>query len=283
MTEDNPLASCRILALDDHAIQVKIFQKILETNGYTQVTGISDPLQCLPLHHENPFDLVIVDLDMPNLNGFGVIQQLKEEAENDFLPIIVVTGSDEKQDMLRALKLGARDFVTRPVHREELVHRVNHLLRIRLAYKKVPTALRPRLARIDERALRMGRILVVEDDAAQRVIIEKLLKMGNYSDVSGLSDPGVLRSFMASQSAPFEVVILDLHLPGLSTREAIEVIHEMTPGKNKPYILAITSDDSNEVRWDAFRDGAVDILHKPLDREIFLARMDNLIELRLLV
>lgn len=282
MIDDPELAACRILALDDHTIQVKIFQKILETYGYPNVVGLSDPTQCLPLHQESPFDLVIVDLDMPGLDGFGVIAQLTDHAQNDFLPILVVTGSADRKDMLRALELGARDFISRPVHREELIHRATHLLQIRLAYKKIPTALRPGHARIDRQAIQQGRILLLEDDNPQRMIMERILKAGGYGDVSSPTDFAALPSFLASQTTPFELVILDLHLPEITTQEVIQHIIQSTPRKMKPYILAVSSDDSNDVRWDAFRDGVWDFVNKPLERDIFLARVGNLIELRLL-
>lgn len=271
-----------ILILDDHPIQVKIMMKTLENHGFTRVTGLSDPLECLSCYLRERPQLVIVDLDMPGMDGHHVMTRLLEEAGGEFLPFLVVTASQAKEDLLRAYRCGARDFISRPVHREELILRVLNLLAVQQAFRRLPAALRQPGGRVARETLLQGTILVVEDDPLQNRMFDKMLQKGGFTRVLGVRSPGQLPQVLAALHGGADVVVLDLRLGEGETDAMITTLLDTDPA-HRPAILAITALEDNERRWNAFRLGVRDFLPKPFDWEVLVAKVANLMELRMLV
>jgi putative two-component system response regulator len=126
------LRAMRLLAVDDNEQNLELVEQLLEEAGYTNVIGTRDP-QAVPdlCASWNP-DLVLLDLHMPGLTGYqllAVIRPLLEEPES--LPVLVLTADITPEARHRALSLGARDFVNKPIDETELLLRVHNLLQVR--------------------------------------------------------------------------------------------------------------------------------------------------------
>lgn len=127
----------RILIVDDEPANLKLLDKMLGTQGFTNLVLIQDPREVLDRYREARTDLILLDINMPHLDGFGVIAQLR--ALNDPLlpPIIILTAQHGRENLLRALENGASDFIGKPFDRAEMTMRVRNLLDAHLAHRLV--------------------------------------------------------------------------------------------------------------------------------------------------
>jgi signal transduction histidine kinase len=126
------LQDAGVLIVDDEPANLTLLRKILSGAGYKRILETTEPRKVLPLVLEGQVDIILLDLQMPLLDGFGVLDQLKEAVESDeFLPVLVLTADATPKTKLRALSNGAHDFLTKPFDQPEVVQRVGNLLRTR--------------------------------------------------------------------------------------------------------------------------------------------------------
>jgi putative two-component system response regulator len=133
----------RILVVDDERVNVVLLERILEQDGYTNVRSTTRSDQAVALYEEFEPDLVLLDLHMPGLDGFAVMERLGDRIAGDtFLPILILTADIRPEVKRRALAAGAKDFVTKPFDRTEVLLRIQNLLQTRFLHMR----LRPELA-----------------------------------------------------------------------------------------------------------------------------------------
>src|SRR3977135_3413679 len=123
----------KILVVDDQEANVLLLERMLSGAGYLSVTSTLDPRAVCELHRKNRYDLILLDLQMPGMDGFEVMEGLKEIEKDGYLPVLVVTAQPDHK--LRALRAGAKDFVTKPFDLAEVVTRVHNMLEVRLYAK----------------------------------------------------------------------------------------------------------------------------------------------------
>jgi len=137
------LTDARILVVDDERVNVVLLERILEQDGYRNVKTTTDSSQAAALYEEFEPDLVLLDLHMPGLDGFAVMEQLEGRVPSGtFLPILILTADIRPEIKRRALSAGAKDFVTKPFDRTEVLLRIQNLLETRFLHLR----LRPELA-----------------------------------------------------------------------------------------------------------------------------------------
>lgn len=128
----NEPATARILVVDDQDANVLLVRSILEESGYVYIETTNDSRQVLGLVTKFQPDLILLDLHMPNLDGYGIMQQLGSVIPSEtYLPILVLTADVTRQAKQRALELGAKDFLTKPLDHMELLLRTRNLLETR--------------------------------------------------------------------------------------------------------------------------------------------------------
>jgi diguanylate cyclase (GGDEF)-like protein len=132
MINEQDILSATILIVDDQQINVELLCEILRESGYVNFTSTNDPHDVYELHRQNSYDLILLDLLMPGMNGFQVMQGLKHLETDGYLPVLVITAQpDHKQ---RALASGAKDFISKPFDLAEIKARIHNLLLVRLLY-----------------------------------------------------------------------------------------------------------------------------------------------------
>jgi len=122
----------RILVVDDQEANVRLLEGMLRIAGYASVESTMDPRKVCELHRKNRYSLILLDLQMPGMDGFQVMEGLKEIEEDGYLPVLVITAQPEHK--LRALEAGAKDFVGKPFDMAELRARVHNILEVRLLH-----------------------------------------------------------------------------------------------------------------------------------------------------
>jgi diguanylate cyclase (GGDEF)-like protein len=121
-----------ILIVDDLQANVQLLEQMLRGAGYTCITSTQDPHAVCALHRDNHYDLILLDLRMPGMDGFKVMECLKEIETEGYLPVLAVTAQPAHK--LRALQSGAKDFVSKPFDLAEVLIRVHNMLEIRLLH-----------------------------------------------------------------------------------------------------------------------------------------------------
>ena len=135
MPSQDEILKAKILVVDDSPDNVDLMLEILRDVGYTNVTATMRPAQVCPLHREHCYDLILLDLQMPELNGFQVMKGLKEIEHGGYLPVLALTAQPSFK--IAALEAGARDFISKPFDLMEVHKRIHNMLEVRLLYKEL--------------------------------------------------------------------------------------------------------------------------------------------------
>ena len=132
MISSDSILNAKILVVDDQEANVVLLEGMLRNAGYTSIQSTFDPEQVCELHRKNKYDLILLDLRMPVMDGFQVMEGLKAIEEDSYLPVLVITAQPDQK--LRALKAGAKDFVSKPFELAEVLVRVRNMLEVRLLH-----------------------------------------------------------------------------------------------------------------------------------------------------
>jgi adenylate cyclase len=124
----------KILIVDDLEANVELLTRLLGAAGYLDVSSTTDSSKVSELHLINHFDLILLDLNMPGMDGFQVMENLKQIETDSYIPVLVVTAQPEHK--VRALNAGARDFVSKPFDITEVLARVHNMLEVRLLHRE---------------------------------------------------------------------------------------------------------------------------------------------------
>lgn len=133
MLSSADILNASILIVDDQKANVLLLEQMLKGAGYAHITSTMDPHAVSNLHRENHYDLILLDLQMPGMDGFQVMENLKEIDTDGYLPVLAVTAQPAHK--LRALKGGAKDFVSKPFDLSEVLMRVHNMLEVRLLHE----------------------------------------------------------------------------------------------------------------------------------------------------
>jgi CheY-like chemotaxis protein len=129
------ILAARILIVDDQVANVRLLELLLDRAGYSNVASTMDPLQACALHQRHDYDLILLDLQMPVMNGFEVMAALAASAGNSYLPVIVLTAQPWQK--VQALQAGSMDFITKPFDLLEVKTRIRNMLEVRLLYRRL--------------------------------------------------------------------------------------------------------------------------------------------------
>lgn len=133
MLKSSDIHNAGILIVDDREVNIQLLEQMLKSAGYACITSTTDPRAVCALHLENHYDLILLDLQMPGLDGFQVMENLKEIETDGYLPVLAVTA--EPAHKLRALQSGAKDFICKPFDLAEVLMRVHNMLEVRLLHE----------------------------------------------------------------------------------------------------------------------------------------------------
>src|SRR5205085_834822 len=131
MISEPILHRMKILVVDDDRMTVTLLEQLLQRHGYSRVMGITDSRQAAETCAAFEPDLILLDLIMPEVDGFAVLEALRADVSERFLPIVVLTADISEEAKARALEAGATDFLVKPVSQTEALLRIRNLLETR--------------------------------------------------------------------------------------------------------------------------------------------------------
>jgi putative two-component system response regulator len=166
--------NARLLIVDDEPANVRVLTRTLEQGGYEHTLATTDSREARALYIRHRPDLILLDLHMPNLDGYEVMEQLAQVAEATYLPILVLTGDLDPEAKQRALAMGAKDFVYKPFDPIDVLLRIRTLLETRFLYLRIQSQNHILEAKVRERTR------ALED--AQIEIIERLAVAAEFRD-----------------------------------------------------------------------------------------------------
>jgi DNA-binding response OmpR family regulator len=129
------ILTARILIVDDMEDNLQMLETVLRDAGYSSISATQDPRAVKEMHRRNDYDLILLDLQMPGMDGFEVMEGLKEFERDGYLPVLAVTA--EPGHKLKALQYGAKDFIRKPYDIDEIRARVRNMLEVRLLYRQL--------------------------------------------------------------------------------------------------------------------------------------------------
>jgi PAS domain S-box-containing protein len=174
-----------ILIVDDQETNVSLLEQLLSETGYTRVASTTNPQEVCALHRKNRYDLILLDLQMPRMDGFQVMEALKTNDADGYLPVLVITAQPGHK--LRALQAGAKDFISKPFDLIEVKTRIHNMLEVRLLYRKLENYNKVLEQTVQERTAELR-----ESEARYRSLTELASdwyweqdENGNFTKVSG--------------------------------------------------------------------------------------------------
>jgi PAS domain S-box-containing protein len=274
--------NARILIVDDQESNVSLLEQLLGEAGYTRVTSTMNPQEVCALHRKNRYDLILLDLQMPGMDGFEVMAALETNVSDAYLPVIVLTAQPGHK--LRALEAGAKDFISKPFDLVEVKTRIHNMLEVRLLYKKLDTYNKLLEQTVQERTAELR-----ESEARYRSLTELASdwyweqdENGNFTKVSG-----PVLEMLGIRVDPFVGNGSNAEITGWNVAEREEL--QVKIAAREPFldfVLSRVNTDGSQQRFQVsgepifnrscgyigYRGLGVELTAKKIEREIAIAR-----------
>ncbi|MGE0749837.1 MAG: PleD family two-component system response regulator [Variibacter sp.] len=267
--------TARVLVVDDISANVKLLEARLSAEYFDVVTAMSGP-EALAICRAAQCDIVLLDVMMPQMDGFEVCRRLKADPSTHHIPVVMVTALDQPSDRVRGLEAGADDFLTKPVSETALIARVRSLVRLKL----VSDELRMRAATSREIGIqapaieavadsgRGGRILLVDDRRASYERVAGTLMSEHEIDVETDANTAV---FHAAEGG-YDVMVVSLGLENFDPLRLCSQIRSLDRTRHLP-ILLLAEPEENARLLRGLEIGVNDYLVRPIDKNELLARV----------
>lgn len=267
--------SVRVLVVDDNPANVKLLEAKL-TSEYFDVVTATNGVTALELVKTASPDIVLLDVMMPNMDGFEVCRRIKAEPRTMHIPVVMVTALSDVEDRVRGLKAGADDFLTKPGKDLALFARVRSLARLKMLMDewRMRAATGEQLgavggdAKANEISGEHGSILLVDDNPHNLRRIEQTFREAGHSLVSIQSPEQAMRKALESD---FDLIIVNLHLSNFDGLRLCSQFRSQELTRQTPILLFIESEDTARLA-KGLELGVNDYLVEPIDRNELLAR-----------
>ncbi|MDE2372872.1 MAG: PleD family two-component system response regulator [Hyphomicrobiales bacterium] len=274
--------TARVLVVDDVPANVRLLEARLSAEYFDVVTAMSGQ-EALTICDRAECDLVLLDVMMPDLDGFEVCRRLKTSPATHHIPVVMVTALDQPSDKVRGLEAGADDFLTKPIAELALIARVRSLARL----KMVTDELRMRVMTSHEIGIespereavadtgRSGRVLIVDDRPSSYERIASTLATEQAVEIE--ADPN--EALFRAAEGNYDLIIVSLGLENFDALRLCSQIRSLDRTRNVP-ILAVTEPDNSARMLRGLEIGVNDYLMRPIDKNELLARVRSQVRKR---
>ncbi|WP_321339913.1 PleD family two-component system response regulator [Breoghania sp.] len=267
--------SARILVVDDIPANVKLLQARLMAEYFEVLTTTSGP-EALEICRAEECDIVLLDVMMPEMDGFEVCERLKADPDTRHIPVVMVTALDQPADRVRGLEAGADDFLTKPVSELALIARVKNLVRLKRAADELRMrALTNREMGFDEMEdvedsfrASAGRALLVDD---RRSSYERIAA-GLAREIDVTVEPHPEDALFRIADGDFDLVMISLSLEEFDSLRLCSQLRSLERTRSLPILLVVEpEDDRRLVR--GLEIGVNDYIERPVDQNELMARV----------
>jgi two-component system cell cycle response regulator len=266
--------TARVLVVDDVPANVRLLEARLSAEYFDVITAMSGE-EALAICERAECDLVLLDVMMPDMDGFEVCRRLKSNTATHHIPVVMVTALDQPSDKVRGLEAGADDFLTKPIPELALTARVRSLSRLKMVVDELRmravTSRDIGLQSPEREALsdsgRGGRVLLVDDRAASNERIATMLRAEQEVEVE--TDPS--HALFRAADGNFDLLIVSLGFENFDGLRLCSQLRSLERTRNIP-ILVITEPDNNARIVRGLEIGVNDFLVRPVDKNELLAR-----------
>jgi two-component system cell cycle response regulator len=257
--------TARVLIVDDIAANVRLLQAKLEADYYEVLTA-SDGHAAIEMAIAQQPDIILLDVMMPEIDGYEVCRQLKQHAETRHIPIILITALDGREDRLSGLEAGADDFLTKPVDDVVLMARLQALVRL----KQMVDDLRSRESTsrraglidqelYDRQISATGNVLILDDNTRQAERL--MLQLGEDHRCAYETDPAKALKIAAGR---VDLVVLNLTAKAFDALRWVAQLRTNEATRQRP-VLAIINADERKAMLKALELGVNDVVPRPID------------------
>jgi adenylate cyclase len=244
MISASDVLAAKILVVDDLEANVLLLEQMLRGAGYVRVASTMDPRLVCELHSRNHYDLILLDLQMPGMDGFAVMEKLREVQADSYLPVIVITAQPDHK--VRALQAGAKDFVSKPFDFAEVLTRVRNMLEVRLLHEeslrygkaleqkvRELEASRETIVRQSDELRQLYEQLVGEQQITERLLLNVLpapiaQRLKLRSDLIAAAPPEIIADKFQEVSVLFaDIVQFTRFSPSMSPERLVAVLNEI--------------------------------------------------------
>jgi two-component system cell cycle response regulator len=267
--------TARVLVVDDVSANVKLLEARLSAEYFDVITA-TNGLAALAVCERAECDIVLLDVMMPDMDGFEVCRRIKSNPATHYIPVVMVTALDQPSDRVRGLEAGADDFLTKPVSDVALIARVRSLTRLKMVTDELRMrAVTSREIGIENPSLeavadtgRGGRVLVVDDRQASYDRMASMLSAEHAVDV----EPDANEALFHAAEGGYDLVIVSLALENFDALRLCSQVRSLERTRNLP-ILAVSDADNTERLARGLEIGVNDYLLRPVDKNELLARV----------
>ena len=264
-----------MLIVDDIPTNVRLLEARL-TAEYFEVRTASSGRQALAICAEGSTDIILLDVMMPEMDGFEVCERLKADPQTAHIPVLMITALDQPSDRVRGLQVGADDFLTKPVDDVQLMARVKSLVRLKALTDELRAraqtgqeiAIEDTMRALDAADSEVGRILLIDNDARSADRIRGYLLASNRVDV--LASPADAAATVAT--GDYELAIVSMALGEFDPLRVCSQMRTLEQTRSLPILLV--AEDSDRPRVVRGLDlGVNDFIMRPIERNELAARV----------
>jgi two-component system, cell cycle response regulator len=271
----------KVLIVDDEPLNTKLLAALIPSDQYSVLCAYNGP-EALEIAEKFRPELILLDVMMPNMDGYEVTLKLKSMPTTNHIPIIMITALQDLEDKAKALEVGAEEFLSKPVNKIELLARINSMICLKRYREQLTLRMKSEeevigcdtpKSPIKNKEICRATILLVEDNDKDITLIKAQLSDLPYEIlISGNGEDAIV---MVKENK-VDVVLLDILLPGINGFEvcsAIKGLDQMSP----PQVVIITSLNDLGSQIKGAELGADDYLIKPINGRVFRARINSLV------
>jgi two-component system, cell cycle response regulator len=260
--------TARILVVDDVPANLRLLEARLSAEYFDVMTALNGQ-EALAICERSECDIVLLDVMMPNMDGFDVCRRLKLNPTTHHIPVIMVTALDQPSDRVKGLEAGADDFLTKPVSDIALIGRVRSLVRLKMMTDELRMrALTSKEIGIENPAReaiadtgRAGRVLLVDDRKSSYERLAAMLADEQKIDV----EPEPSEALFRAAEGNFDVLIVSLGLKNFDGLRLCSQVRSLERTRNLP-LLAIAEPEDNSRLVRGLEIGVNDYLIRPIDK-----------------
>ncbi len=267
-SQERAFPAAKLLIVDNPTDNRTTLSRRFAEGGF-EIVEVDNGTEALRLVQGRSFDVMLLDMTLPDMSGTEVLRRIREKFSASLLPVIMMTANSQAEDIIEAMKIGANDYVRKPIDFSIALARASNQVarrRAELELRDVNATAGP-----DEREHPAVKLLIVDDIADNRAVLSRKFVRRGFEIVEADCGAEALRLV---HEQTFDVVLLDVMMPDMDGRDVLRRLRETFSASVLPIIM-VTAKAQPEDVVEALKIGANDYVTKPVDLSIVLARVNN--------